>query len=62
MADDLTNRGPSDRSKVNIHEEWEVRWWCDKWNVSKEQLVAAVKAVGTGAKNVAEHLGKPYPV
>ena len=63
MADDLTNRGPSDRSKVNVHEDWEVRWWCSKWNVTKAQLVAAVNAVGTtSAKKVAEHLGKPYPV
>ena len=62
MADDLTNRGPSDRSKVNVHEDWEVRWWCSKWNVTKEQLVAAVNAVGTGAKKVAEYLGKPHPV
>src|SRR4051812_1738973 len=62
MADDLTNRGPSDRSKVNVHEDWEVRWWCGKWNVTRAQLVAAVNAVGTSAKKVAEHLGKPYPV
>jgi len=34
---------------------------CGKWNVTKEELVAAVKAVGTGARAVAKHLGKPYP-
>jgi hypothetical protein len=62
MADDLKNKGPSDRSKVNVHETWEVEWWCGKWRVTKDQLVAAVKAVGPGAKKVAEHLGKPYPV
>ena len=62
MSDDLQNRGPADRSKVNVHEAWEVTWWCSKWNITKAQLVAAVSAVGTGAKKVAEHLGKPYPV
>lgn len=62
MGDDLKNKGPADRSKVNVHESWEVDWWCGKWHVTKDQLVAAVKAVGTGAKKVADHLGKPYPV
>jgi len=62
MTDDLKNKGPADRSKVNVHQPGEVDWWCGKWNVTKEQLIAAVKAVGTGAKKVAEYLGKPYPV
>lgn len=35
MTDNLKNRGPADRSKVNVHEDWEVRWWCNKWNVTK---------------------------
>jgi hypothetical protein len=60
MADDLKNRDPADRA--NVHEPHEVKWWCEKWNITEAQLVAAVKAVGTGAKKVADHLGKPYPV
>jgi len=27
MPDDLKNRGAQDRSRVNIHEDHEVRYW-----------------------------------
>ena len=37
MADDLKNRGAQDRSRVNIHEDYEVQYWTKKWGVSKEQ-------------------------
>ena len=52
MADDPTKRGPQDAARVNVHEEHEVRYWTQKFGVSKEQLVAAVKAVGPMAKDV----------
>jgi len=29
MADDLTNRGARDRSRINVNEEHEVRYWVD---------------------------------
>lgn len=28
MADDLTDRAPEDRSRVNVNEAWELRRWC----------------------------------
>jgi hypothetical protein len=31
MADDLKNRGAQDRSRVNIHEDYEVQYWTKKW-------------------------------
>lgn len=27
MVDDLSNRGPADRSRVNVNEPWELRYW-----------------------------------
>jgi hypothetical protein len=30
MADDKSKRGGSDRSKINIHEDYEVRYWKEK--------------------------------
>ena len=56
--DNLNLKKPQDASKVNVHEDWEVRYWCSKWNVTKAQLVAAVNAVGVSAVAVAKHLGK----
>ncbi|MCL9804483.1 DUF3606 domain-containing protein [Flavobacterium amniphilum] len=58
MSDDLSKKIPQDASKVNIHESWEVAYWCNKWGVTKEQLLAAVKAVGVSASAVATYLGK----
>ena len=58
MADDLTNRGAQDRSRVNIHEEYEVQYWTKKWGVSREQLAAAVQKAGVSAEAVARQLGK----
>jgi hypothetical protein len=58
MSDDLSKRGPQDASKVNIHEAWEMNWWCAKFNCTKEQLIAAVKAVGVSSEAVRKHLGK----
>jgi len=58
MADDLKNRGAQDRSRVNIHEDYEVQYWTKKWGVSKEQLAAAVQKAGVSAEAVAPQLGK----
>jgi hypothetical protein len=58
MSDNLQHRGPPDTTKVNVHEPWEVRYWCGKWNVSEATLRAAVTAVGVETRNVARHLGK----
>jgi hypothetical protein len=58
MSDDLTKKRPLDATRINIHQEYEVNWWCDHFKVTKAQLVAAVKAVGTSAAVVQKHLGK----
>jgi hypothetical protein len=58
MADDLKNRGAQDRSRVNVHEDHEVRYWTQKWNVTREQLVAAVGKAGVSVDAVAKELGK----
>jgi hypothetical protein len=59
MADDRTNRGPADRQRVNVNEDYEVRYWTGKWGVSADQLKAAVRKVGVMAADVARELGKP---
>lgn len=56
MADDKTDRGPQDRSRINLSEDYEVRYWTGKFGVSKSQLEEAVKAVGPSAKGVEEEL------
>ena len=58
MADDLKNRGAQDRGRVNVNEDHEVRYWTQKWGVSKEELAAAVQKAGVSVDAVARELGK----
>ena len=58
MSDDLSKRRPQDASKVNVHEAWELEYWCKKFGVTAQQLKDAVKAVGVSAEAVKKYLGK----
>jgi hypothetical protein len=58
MADDRNIRGAADRSRINMQEDYEVRYWTEKWSVTREQLAEAVRAVGVMVKDVAAKLGK----
>jgi hypothetical protein len=58
MSDDRTQRGPQDRNRININEDYEVQYWSEKFGVSKAELVSAVDAVGPMVSDVARRLGK----
>ena len=44
------------RARVNVGEDYEVRYWTNKWNVTPEQLRAAVDKVGVMADDVEREL------
>lgn len=58
MPDNKSQPGGQDRTRISLSEDYEVRDWSKKFNVSQEQLRAAVKAVGNEAKDVEEYLKK----
>lgn len=58
MSDDLSKRGPQDRSRINVNEAHELRYRTQALGVTEAQLREAVKAVGPSATAVREHLGK----
>jgi len=58
MTDNLQNRGPQDRERINTSEEWEVDYWSNKFEVCTDQLRGAVKAVGPMVADVRRKLGK----
>jgi len=58
MADDKTDRGPQDRSRINMSEDYEVRYWTKKFGVTKDELAKAVAKAGQSAAAVAHALGK----
>ena len=56
MADDRSKRGPQDRSRINLSEDYEVRYWSKKFRVTPDLLRAAVEKVGTTADAVEKEL------
>jgi hypothetical protein len=56
MSDNLQKSGQQDRSRINVHEEWEVRHWTEALGVSREELERAVAEVGVSAEAVRQHL------
>lgn len=56
MADDKTKSGRQDRSRIDVHEDDELSAWAQKFGVSTDELKAAVRAVGTHAPTVEQHL------
>ena len=53
--DNLHNNSQPDRSKINMHEEFEVNW-TRHFGVSKEQLQEAIDKVGNAAAAVRKEL------
>jgi hypothetical protein len=58
VADDRTVTGQADRTRINMSEDYEVRYWTEKWHVSRDELAAAVREAGVMVKDVAKRLGK----
>jgi hypothetical protein len=56
MADDLIPKGQHDRSRINLNEDYEVRYWTNKLGVSKDDLRKALQTVGSSARAVEEFL------
>ena len=56
MADDKKNRGPADRARINVNEDYEVKYWTEALGVTEKQLQDAVKKVGVMAADVRKHL------
>lgn len=46
MSDNKELRAPQDASRIALHEDYEVRYWSNKFGVTHEQLKEAVDAVG----------------
>jgi predicted RNA-binding protein YlqC (UPF0109 family) len=55
-VDNLSNRGQPDRSKINMHEAHEVKYWTHQLGVTKDQLQKVVDKVGNSASAVRKEL------
>ena len=52
MADDKTKTGKADRSRINVHEDYELRDWSKRLGVTPERLKELVKDHGPIAANI----------
>jgi hypothetical protein len=55
---DLKNRQPQDPTRINIREEWEVRYWTKELKVSADELKRLVSAHGNRIANVRKAIRK----
>jgi hypothetical protein len=61
VQDDKTMTRPWDASQISLKELYEVNWWCDRFECTKAQLEAAVKAVGHSTSSVEDYLKNNPP-
>lgn len=55
--DDLKKKGQQDRSKINLSEDHEVKYWTKHLGVSREELERVIGKVGNAAAAVRKELG-----
>jgi hypothetical protein len=52
------HRIPNDATRVDTNHEDEVRYWCERFRCSPDQLREAVSAVGQDVDSVRQHLSQ----
>ena len=55
--DNRGKKGQPDRSRINLSEDYEVKYWSKHLGVSREQLAKVVEKVGNSAAAVRKELG-----
>lgn len=55
---DHEDRGPVNRTHINVNEGFELRYWAKDLNVSLEQVKSAVRKVGNAVVDVRQELSR----
>ena len=58
MVDERMNRAGKDRTRIDVDDDHDLRYWSRRFDVSRNAIRRAVATVGALAENVARHLGK----
>ena len=56
MSEELKNRGPADRSRINVNEPGEVKFRRKEFGCTEQQLRQAIAAAGDSAAKVSQYL------
>ena len=57
MADDKSKRSGPDRSKINMSEDYEVKYWAKELGITRDELQKVIDKVGNSAAAVRKELG-----
>jgi hypothetical protein len=55
MPDDPKERA-QDRKRISLKEDYELRYWSERFGVSREELREAVSAAGSDPEKVGAHI------
>ena len=61
MSDNPKNRHQPDRSKISLSQDYEVRYWTEKFGCSEDELRKAVARVGNSPEAVEKELTSNAP-
>ena len=56
MTDDRTKKGVQDRTRINTSEDYELRYWSEKFGVTQDRLKEAVTKVSNSVSAVEKEL------
>jgi hypothetical protein len=56
MSDNKRNVGGRDRQRISLTQDYEVRYWANKFGISREQLKKIVRQVGDNPQAVEDYL------
>jgi hypothetical protein len=59
MSDDLKDRGPRDRARISLDEDWEVRYWSNQFGCTPDELRKAVQQAGTNLADKVREVLRP---
>jgi hypothetical protein len=54
MSDNKSKKDGRDRSRINMNEDYEVRYWSKKLGITKQALKEAVKNAGSNSAKAVE--------
>lgn len=57
MSDSSQGRGPQDRSRINVNEDYEVRYWTKELGVTEERLRQLVKDHSVSVEAIRSAIG-----
>jgi hypothetical protein len=52
MSDSKSNRGVQDRSRINLTQDYEVRYWSKEFGITPRRLRELVEQLGNSAETI----------